>query len=191
MYRRIDWTDEFFYRLVRRAELEVTQEETQTARCDGCGLAIPGGSASCQAILDEFLARDFSDVAYFRVHRMMVDTYALQHPERYCKSSKSLAAHLVGLCFLLETESKVKAVGSKWIQQWLSGPSRIEKPSLPIFRGRLTIGDVRTASDPKAYGAAVEHWARSTWEAYVSLHGIARKWLRESIGNHNKTPNIG
>ena len=63
-------------------------------RCSGCGLVVPGGTAGCQAIMDEVLARDFSDVLYFRVHRMMVDTYSLQHPERYCASAKSLAAHL-------------------------------------------------------------------------------------------------
>jgi hypothetical protein len=48
------------------------------------------------------LARDFTDAAYFRVHRMIVDTYCLQHPDRYCVSAKSLAAHLTGLCWLIE-----------------------------------------------------------------------------------------
>lgn len=178
-------------RCVRRTELEMTQERTAEVRCDGCGLAAPGGSSGCQAIFDEFLARDFSDVAYFGVHRLMVDTYCLQHPEHYCKSPKSFAAHLVGLCFLLETKSETKAVGSKSMQRWLNGACKLEKPSVPTFRGKLTIGDVRTASDPKAYRAAVENWARSTWEAYSPLHEIARKWLTESTGRPNETPNIG
>ena len=52
--------------------------------------------------MDKLLARDFSDVTYFRVHRLLVDTYCVQHPERYCVSFKSLAAHLVGLCWSLE-----------------------------------------------------------------------------------------
>lgn len=72
-----------------------------TERCSGCGLVVRGGTAGCQAIMDDLLARDFSNVAYFRVHRMMVDTYCLQHPERYCVSAKSLAAHLTGLCWLI------------------------------------------------------------------------------------------
>jgi hypothetical protein len=52
--------------------------------CDGCGLEVAGGTAGCQAIADELWAREFSNVAYFGVHRMSVDVYSLQHPDRYC-----------------------------------------------------------------------------------------------------------
>ena len=53
--------------------------------------------------MDELLARDFNNVAYFRVHRMMVDTYCL-HPDRHCLSAKSFTAHLTGLCWLIEQD---------------------------------------------------------------------------------------
>ena len=34
-------------------------EEPETIeRCAGCGVAVPGGSSGCQAIMDEILARD-------------------------------------------------------------------------------------------------------------------------------------
>ena len=61
-------------------------------------MPIKGGETGCQKIFEDLLARDFGNVLYFRSHRMLVDTYALQHPERYCVSAKSLAAHLTGLC---------------------------------------------------------------------------------------------
>lgn len=67
--------------------------------CSGCGLVVPGGAAGCRALFEELLARDFTNSAYFRVHRMMVDVYSLQHPER--ASAKSLAAHLTNLCRLI------------------------------------------------------------------------------------------
>jgi Family of unknown function (DUF5946) len=147
-----------------------------TEHCAGCGLAVAGGSAGCQAIFDEFLARDFGDVTYFRVHRLLVDTYALQHPDRYCVSAKSLAAHLAGLCSILEHGAS-RAVGAEWLRGWLDGTPALAKPALPVTRGGPTIADVRAAADPVAHGEAVERWARAVWEAYLPLQAQARAWV--------------
>jgi uncharacterized protein DUF5946 len=149
-------------------------------RCAGCGLAVPGGTAGCQKLMDELVARDFSNAVYFGVHRMLVDTYSLQHPERYCASAKSLAAHLMGLCWLLEHDGN-RAVGSEPLRRWLDGTPRLEKPALPAFRGRLTIADVRHAEGPAEHARAVERWARSTWEAYAELHALARQWIEQAL----------
>jgi len=149
-------------------------------RCAGCGLTVPGGTAGCQEIMDEVLARDFSSPAYFRVHRMMVDTYSLQHPDRYCLSAKSLAAHLTGLCWLLEHGGS-RATGSEALRRWLDGTPQIEKPELPSFRGELTIALARAAADPEGYADAVDRWARSTWASYVTLHPIARAWVHAAL----------
>src|SRR5262249_25137800 len=148
--------------------------------CAGCGLRVSGGTAGCQALMDELLARDFSNVIYFRVHRQMVDTYALQHPERYCASAKSLAAHLTGLCWLLERGGS-RAVGSEPLRRWLDGKVALDKPELPAERGSLTIADVRGIDDPVAYAAAVDRWARATWEAYAPLHGLAHDWIETAL----------
>jgi hypothetical protein len=148
--------------------------------CSGCGLVVSGGTAGCQAIMDELLARDFSDINYFRVHRITVDTYCLQHPDRYCVSAKSLAAHLTGLCWLIEHRGS-RAVGSESLRRWLNGAPRIEKPEIPSFRGRLTVADVAEAPDPEAHAQAVDRWARCTWEAYSALHSLARYWIEQAL----------
>lgn len=148
--------------------------------CAGCGLRVAGGTAGCQALMDELLARDFSDVTYFRVHRLMVDTYALQHPERYCASAKSLAAHLTGLCWLVERGGS-RAVGSEPLRRWLDGRVDLDKPEVPAPRGDLTIADVRSEPDAESYAAAVDRWARATWEAYASLHGLAHDWIETAL----------
>jgi hypothetical protein len=135
-------------------------------RCAGCGLVVPDGTAGCQRIIDEIWAREFGGVSYFRVHRMTVDTYCLQHPERYCASAKSLAAHLTGLCWLLEMEG-LRAVGSEALRRWLNGAVRLEKPDVPSFRGRLTVASVRDAADPEAHARAVA-WIQ------VALRGRTR-----------------
>lgn len=158
----------------------MAERHESTERCSGCGLDVRSGPAGCQSIFDELLARDFSDVAYFRVHRMMVDTYSLQHPDRYCLSAKSLVAHLTGLCWLIEHGGS-RAVGSEALRRWLNGTPRIEKPEIPSFRGRLTIADVYEAPNPEAYARALEGWAHSTWEAYSALHSLARHWIQQAL----------
>ena len=148
--------------------------------CAGCGLVVPGGTQGCQLIMDDLIARDFSSALCFRVHRMLVDTYSLQHPERYCASAKSLAAHLTGLAWLIEHGGN-RATGSEALRRWLNGRAELEKPPLPASRGALTITDVRGHHDPRSYAEAVERWARATWEAYAPLHGTAREWIARAL----------
>jgi uncharacterized protein DUF5946 len=147
--------------------------------CSGCGFVVQGGTEGCQEIFERLGARDFGNAAYFRVHRLMVDTFSLQHPDRYCKSAKSFAAHFTGLCVILEKGAS-PAVGNERLRRWLDGKPKIAKPPPPAFRGKLTVGDVDDASDPDTYAADVARWARSTWEAYASLHPLAREWIASS-----------
>lgn len=158
--------------------MSVKTEDGDT--CSGCRLAVPGAAAGCQRLFDALIARDFSDVLFFRVHRLAVDTYSLQHPERYCASAKSLAAHLVGMCWILEMQGNA-AVGGEPIRRWLDGPKRLPKPELPTFRGSLTIADVLAADTPSQYAAAVRRWAESTWSAYAALQGLARGWAHDAL----------
>lgn len=169
------------------SEEPVPEMKETSERCSGCGLAVRGGEAGCQEIFDGQLARDFSDVAYFGVHRMLVDTYALQHPDRYCASAKSLAAHLTGLCWLVEHGGS-RAVGSEALRRWLNGGPRLEKPEVPSFRGRLTIGDLPQGEDAGAHAQAVDCWARSTWEAYSALHPLARQWILQALTGQGRGP---
>ena len=150
-------------------------------------MAVRGGEAGCQEIFDGLLARDFSNVAYFAVHRMLVDTYALQHPDRYCASAKSLAAHLTGLCWLVE-HSGSRAVGSEALRRWLNGGPQLEKPEVPSIRGWLTIGDLPQGEDPGAHAQAVDRWARSAWEAYSALHPLARQWIQQALAVQSRAP---
>jgi len=153
-------------------------------RCEGCGLTVPGGTTGCQSIMDEQVARHFSEVTYFGVHRLFVDTYCLQHPDRYCVSFKSLAAHLAHLCWSLE-QGGTAAVPSEAIRLWVERHPHLEKPALPEDRGRLTVAHVAAAGDPAAHRRAVDQWARSTWTAYAPLHAIARHWVTLALSGHS------
>ena len=107
--------------------------------------------------------------------RLTVDVYCLQHPDRYCVSAKSLAAHLTGLAWWVEHGPDER--GLRALQRALDGPVELVKPAIPSERGSLTIADVTAALD---YSPAVEAWARTTWDAYAPLHETARAWIARS-----------
>ena len=148
--------------------------------CGGCGLSVEGGTAGCQALFDEFRARELAELANTYVStRLTVDVYCLQHPDRYCVSAKSLAAHLTGVGWAMERD------GGEWglraLQRWLDRGPKLEKPAMSEHRGKLTIADLSAAADPQAYRAALDSWAHSTWSAYAGLHGVARRWIDEAM----------
>ena len=148
--------------------------------CHGCGLRAKGEEPDCASLRDALLARDFEQpMLYWKVHRLAVDTYCVQHPS-YVESAKSLAAHLCGLCVAFEHGNDPAKM--KRLQHWLSTNPRLSKPDLPAKRGTMTIADVSGIEDPGIYARAVEAWARSAWDAYVALQPIAREWLALSGG---------
>lgn len=148
-----------------------------TEPCPGCGAA--GGAAACRASFEAAIARDFADPDYFAVHRMLVDTYALQHPDDYCASAKSLAAHLTGLCLILE-EGASAATGATFLRDWLDGTRALDKPALPTERGRTILADLAGIEAPSAWRHAVRRWAESTWDSYADLQPLARRWAAEA-----------
>ena len=148
--------------------------------CAGCGLAVPGGTTGCQSIMDELMAKGFSDASYSRVHRLFVDTYCLQHPDPYCVSFKSFAAHLTSVCWSLEYGGNAATV-SMPLRKWVEQHPHLEKPAVPAVRGMLTIADVARAPDPDAHARAVDEWARSTWTAYAALHSVVREWVKAAL----------
>lgn len=149
--------------------------------CTGCGLIVPGGVEGCQSLFDDESARQYGDIRFAVRRRMVLDTYCLQHPERYCASAISMAAHLTGLCIAMEHRGREEELNAA-VQRWLGRRPELTKPPLPSLRGPLTIAAVRAATDLNDHRAAVDGWARGTWDAYVTLHPIAREWVAKVAG---------
>jgi hypothetical protein len=148
--------------------------------CASCGLAIEGGSEGCQRLFESIGLREYEDVRFGRFHRIVVDVYAMQHPDRYGRSAKSFAAHLIGLCAWLEDEAQAQSINAA-AQRWLSGASPVERPALPMSYGALTIREIVKEDDPVRYAQALRPWARSTWDAYAPLHQVARDWIAKVL----------
>jgi hypothetical protein len=136
-----------------------------------------GSSPACWAAYGEVLAREYSDPAYFQVHRLSVDAYAVQHPGRPGPQAiQSVAVHLIRLCLLLErglpmaraNDAMLKASEREDLYVWLEPPAS---------RGSVTVGDVAGAQEPDAHMAVVRRWAVSAWQAWEPHHGTIRSWL--------------
>lgn len=159
------------------------------SRCLGCGAEFPerdgpthrymASSPACWAAYGEVLAREYSDPAYFQVHRLSVDAYAVQHPGKPSPQTiQSIAVHLVRLCLLLErslpmeraNDAMLKASEREENYVWLTPPANL---------GSVTVADVVDAVDVNAHMAAVRRWAESAWQAWSPHHVTVRSWLPE------------
>ena len=145
--------------------------------CAGCGLLTAGGVDGCQRLFDDESAREYGDPRFAARRRMIVDTYCLQHPDRYCVSAISLAARLTGLAIAIERRDQEGRLNAS-VQRWLSRRPRLDKPSLPASRGSMAIADLRATIDVADHDEVAERWAKDVWAAYSGLHPIARDWVR-------------
>ncbi|MBD2462595.1 hypothetical protein H6G89_16260 [Oscillatoria sp. FACHB-1407] len=158
--------------------------------CLGCGAMLPVNarasigathdyllaSAECWATFGEVLAREYSNAAYAKVHRLTVDAYAVQHPGHPSPQSiQSVTLHLISLCLVLEcgfdmdqaTRTMQRLARHKSDFVWLTPPNSL---------GDKTILDVWQAPDAIAHVKAVEEWAQSAWSAWESHHPQVRQW---------------
>ncbi len=161
---------------------------TSPTRCPGCGGVFPAhdgpthryleSSPGCWAAYGEVLAREYGDPALFgRVHRLTVDSYAVQHPGSPSPQSiQSVALHLLSLCLMLEhgatpqqaTAAMQSGAQAKACYFWLAPPTS---------PGAITVADVQMAKTPQAHEGLVREWARATWAAWSVHHMTIQSWL--------------
>ena len=155
-----------------------------TDRCPDCGAQLAGGRAGCQALWDRFSAQAYADLRLAAIHDLAFDAYSMQHPDTYCRSAKSYAAHLTRLCCGLEYAGSPSVYAA--IRNRLDGQAQLAKPEVLKDFGRFTLADLQAASTPDEQAALVRIWAEAVWAAYASQHELARQWIREALGNPAK-----
>jgi hypothetical protein len=144
--------------------------------CEDCGAVVAEGKSGCLKFFEEILAKGFSDYRYGKIHRLTVDAYSLQHPDKYMRSGKSFAAHLTAICAALEYEDALAI--NQLMQKWLSTNPKIEKPvRIPEQRGNLNIIYIHGASDADEHIKRVRDWAQSVWGAWSEHHALARQLI--------------
>lgn len=134
-------------------------------------------SPGCWATFGEVLSREYSNPAYYKVHRLSVDAYAVQHPGSPSRQSiQSIGLHLIRLCLFLEHDlaaenantSMLKAAKFKHNFVWLEPP---------VSLGSLTVADIVKAKTVQAHKSGVKAWAESAWVSWSPHHDTIRTWL--------------
>jgi hypothetical protein len=146
--------------------------------CPECGAEVAGGRAGCQAMFDALVTPGAGPLGLSAERDLAFDAYCMQHPETYCKSAKSYAAHLMRLCCGLEFGGDPLVYRA--IQRWLNGAVPLEKPEVLSARGTLTVADVQTAPDAAELERRVQAWADEVWLAYAAQHALAREWIGQA-----------
>ena len=151
--------------------------------CKGTFPAIEGpthrymeSTPGCWAAYGRVLAREYSDQEFFEVHRLTVDSYAVQHPGQPSRQSiQSVGVHLVRLCLFLEHELAPEHANSAMLvvakhkskYSWLEPPASL---------GGMTVADVELAADAEQHKALVKAWAAQMWRVWMPHHAIVRQW---------------
>jgi hypothetical protein len=137
-------------------------------------------SPGCWAAYGEVLAREYSDPAYWSVHRVTVDCYAVQHPGTPSPQSiNSVGLHLIRLCATLERELPPDAAPN--LLQRLANerrPLRWLEP--PASLGPVTVADVHEAASAEEHRDRVMEWAAALWNAWSDHHAQIRAWLDDA-----------
>jgi len=130
----------------------------------------------CWAAFGRVLAREYQDRRLLEVHRLTVDSYAVQHPGAPSRQSiQSVGVHLVRLCLFLErgvtpekaNAAMLEAAKHKAKYDWLEPPASL---------GALTVADVEAASNPAEHLSVVRSWATQMWEVWSPHHSTIRSW---------------
>ena len=141
------------------------KENKMSETCSICG-ATWEGSLTCQNAFDEFLALEFSNVAYGKVHMLTVACFMIQH-QRY--SDPALAWMQQNLREVLEngvSPIEIRTQMTSTLDQKKRGwkvERQPDEPKLPHIEWSITIADVYSyKDDPASYCTWVEKWARTT-----------------------------
>ncbi len=146
-----------------------------TQDCPYCCAKDIGGLEACQATYYQ-IALGNNLALTSGLGRAIFDAYCLQHPEIYCKSAKSYAAHLAFLYCWITHPDRHDVLEA--VHRGLNGPFTSEKAFVPQVgkRGALTILYLQKAQSLEEVTARASEWINTIWDAYSELHGQAKTY---------------
>jgi hypothetical protein len=135
-------------------------------------------SPGCWHAFGQVLAREYGNARLFAVHRLSVDSYAVQHPGGESRQAiQSVGVHLVRLCLFLEHGLSPEAANDAMLRvgKTKAGMFKLARPE---SLGEVTVADVFGARDDDAHEAQVRRWAASAWQAWAVHHDTVRSWAK-------------
>jgi hypothetical protein len=163
--------------------------------CCGCGsrlAAIRGpthaymtSSPACWAAFGTILAREYSNPQLMAIHRLSVDTWAVQHPgDGSRRAIQSVGLHLARLMTQIQSGLSGEAANAAMLG---FAARKSELPELPPRASySLTVADVVDQVDPLDHSRAVRRWAEATWNEWADQHSFIRGWIIGSRGQDSR-----
>ena len=157
--------------------------------CRGCGSRLPAidgpthaymlSSPACWAAFGAVLEREYSNPGLMDIHRITVDTWAVQHPgDGSRRAIQSVGLHLARLLVQLEDGLSGERSNSAMLD---FASRKAELPELPPRKSyRMTVADVVGAVEPDSHREAVLRWADATWLDWADQHNLIRDWARRN-----------
>jgi hypothetical protein len=156
-------------------------------KCNSCGAVTLRGSGlvheymtSSSGCWEQFglvLAREYSDPAFMKIHRVTVDTYAAQHGGGDPRAIQSVNVHLVALYLIHEINMSldlIPGVMEKVIIKYKTTFKQLEPPTYEITANAAEILKAKSAEEHSKY---VMNWSKSVWRSWSGQH----KWIRELV----------
>jgi len=127
--------------------------------------------AGCWSKFNAVLAKEFSDAAYFKAHRLTVDAYCAQHASGTDRRQiQSVAIHLVALYLSFEkhcSDEQITGTMDALIKHYKNRFPVLNRPS---FEGTLNVTSLLGATCAEEHHALRLNWARSVWNTWQAEH---------------------
>lgn len=132
-------------------------------------------SAGCWKLYGEVLAKEYSLENYDPlIHRVTVDTYAIQHPgEPERRSINSVNLHFLRLYLVLH--NLVEGSKANEIMKRMSENTKLKEKFVwlepPSFENTITVADVWKSSERESHVKIVLEWGHSVLDRWTEKHG--------------------
>ncbi len=162
-------------------------------RCIGCGAefhAMDGpvhdymhSSPACFAAFNALLAAEYSSPALMGIHRLTVDTWAVQHPGEYPtipgdrRAIQSVGLHLARLMLQLEHPRPPTETNAVMLDfsRYKSTLKRLTPPA--VFT--TTVAEIAPFAASPSHIEKVRGWAQTTWNDWSADHAYIRQWIAD------------
>lgn len=157
--------------------------------CPACGYAAPetdgpthvymSPSAPCWEMYGEVLAREFSDIGFYRSHRLLTDAYCAHHPiadER--RARQSINIHLASLMLHFEDSAPTEHIIA--FLKAAAGSRDFPFLEQPAAARTITIEAIHAATNDVEHAAEVEKYASAVFDVW-SDHNSTIRALIESV----------
>ncbi|MFO6466158.1 DUF5946 family protein [Jannaschia sp. KMU-145] len=139
-------------------------------------------SPACFAAFCRLLAAEYESAVLMDVHRLTVDTWAIQHPgpDDDPRAVRSRGLHLARLHVEFETSRPSREINAAMLEFMRSKMTlrRLDPPKAY----RITVDEVAPHAGTPSHAAKVRAWAQAAWEDWSDHHAYIRDWVNARSG---------